>query len=74
MLLRPKGPTRSTAASTSMALALPSGSALVMAGDAQDHWEHSLPLDAAAAPRRVSLTFRSIVPGYEDGRPPAPPP
>lgn len=41
-----------------------------MAGVAQDYWEHALPVDAAAAPRRVSLTFRSIVPGAEEGRPP----
>ena len=67
MLLRRK---LSDRAQPAMALALPSGSAVAMAGAAQEHWEHSLPLDDGAAPRRVSLTFRSIVPGYEEGRAP----
>ena len=70
MLLRPK---RHSFGGSPLALALPSGSAVAMAGAAQEHWEHMLPLDPGAAPRRVSLTFRSIVPGFEDGRPPAQP-
>lgn len=53
-----------------LSLTLPEGSAVVMAGDAQEHWEHRLPLDEDAAPRRISLTFRSIEPGYEEGRAP----
>ena len=48
---------------------LPPGSAMVMAGDAQTHWEHALPLDPGAAPRRISLTFRTLIPGFEDGLP-----
>ena len=32
--------------------------------DAQ-HWLHRLPLDEGAAPHRLGLTFRSIVPGFE---------
>ncbi len=47
-------------------VALPSGSALLMAGDAQARYEHALPLDVGAAPARISLTFRSIVPGFEE--------
>lgn len=53
---------------------LPPGSALVMAGEAQSHWEHALPLEPAAdggpAPHRISLTFRSIELGFEEGREP----
>ena len=49
-------------------IALPSGSALLMAGDAQARYEHALPLDVGAAPARISLTYRSIVPGYEEER------
>ena len=47
---------------------LPVGSALVMSGETQSHWEHALPLESCDDPHRISLTFRSIVPGYEDGR------
>jgi alkylated DNA repair dioxygenase AlkB len=46
-------------------LLLPSGSVLLMQGAAQDEYEHCLPLDEQAAPPRISLTFRSIVPGWE---------
>ena len=49
-------------------IALPSGSALLMAGDAQARYEHALPLDVGAAPARISLTYRSIVPGFEEER------
>ena len=41
-----------------------------MAGAAQEHWEHCIPLDEGAAPRRISLTFRSIDLGFEEGRTP----
>jgi alkylated DNA repair dioxygenase AlkB len=49
---------------------LPSGSLLVMKGSkTQECYEHTLPLetgnDKDDAPLRISLTFRSIVPGYE---------
>ena len=37
-----------------------------LAGDAQARYEHALPLDVGAAPARISLTFRSIVPGFEE--------
>ena len=57
---------------------LPPGSVLVMAGEAQRDWEHSLPLETyvgpdgahISAPARISLTFRSIEIGYEEGREP----
>ena len=47
-------------------LPLGHGSALVMAGATQRHWLHRLPLCGPGAPHRISLTFRSIVPGFED--------
>ena len=57
---------------------LPSGSILLMQGPTQDYYEHALPaaIDTTqddsptmnATTTRISLTFRSIVPGYEDGR------
>ena len=65
MCIRPKG-----SAGQVMSLHMPAGSAVVLAGDAQEYWEHSLPLDSDNAPRRVSLTFRTIVPWLEQGRPP----
>ncbi len=49
-------------------LLLPSGSVLLMQGSTQEDYEHCLPLDNQAAPARISLTFRSIVPGWEIGR------
>ena len=70
MTLRPRHGSTSQPAVQPMSLRLPAGSAVAMAGDAQEFWEHALPLDPGAAPRRVSLTFRTIVPGYEEGRPP----
>ena len=44
--------------------------ALVMAGETQSQWEHALPLEPGRDPHRISLTFRSIVPGWEEGREP----
>ena len=41
------------------------GSVVMMAGATQDHYEHELPLRDGDPPR-ISLTFRSIVPGFED--------
>ena len=42
------------------------GSMMLMAGSAQDHWMHQLPNpDGDDAPARISLTMRSIVPGWE---------
>ena len=49
---------------------LPVGSALVMSGETQTYWEHALPLQSRDEPHRISLTFRSIEAGYEDGREP----
>jgi alkylated DNA repair dioxygenase AlkB len=46
---------------------LPSGSVLLMQGTTQEHYEHCLPLSTIDDPHRISLTFRSIVPGYEQG-------
>lgn len=48
-------------------LLLPSGSVLLMQGTTQEEFEHSLPLDSNDAPPRISLTFRSIEPGWEEG-------
>mmetsp|Transcript_28949 Transcript_28949/g.69888 ORF Transcript_28949/g.69888 Transcript_28949/m.69888 type:complete len:292 (+) Transcript_28949:103-978(+) len=61
---------------------LPSGSVLLMKGEVQENYEHCLPLETAEPsssktkqsqddvinPLRISLTFRSIVPGYENDR------
>jgi len=41
------------------------GSVLVMAGATQEFFEHTLPLHGPRSPARISLTFRSIVPGFE---------
>lgn len=50
-------------------LELAQGSVLLMKGDVQENFEHCLPLDENKAnPLRISLTFRSIVPGFEQGR------
>mmetsp|Transcript_15928 Transcript_15928/g.18779 ORF Transcript_15928/g.18779 Transcript_15928/m.18779 type:complete len:243 (-) Transcript_15928:106-834(-) len=43
---------------------LGSGSVLVMAGNTQEFYEHALPL-LEPSPSRISLTFRSIIPGFE---------
>ena len=40
------------------------GSVLLMRDDAHEHFEHELPL-RRGDPRRISLTFRSIQPGFE---------
>ena len=50
-----------------MELELEPGSVLVMAGRTQEVFEHELPL-RSEDPHRISLTFRSIVPGYEADR------
>jgi hypothetical protein len=50
----------------SMEVLLESGSVLLMAGATQEHFEHSLLLSVDAPPR-ISLTFRTIVPGFERG-------
>ena len=54
------------AAAADLSLPLAHGSALIMAGSAQEGWLHRLPLSGPGAPHRISLTFRSIVPGFED--------
>mmetsp|Transcript_1720 Transcript_1720/g.4113 ORF Transcript_1720/g.4113 Transcript_1720/m.4113 type:complete len:264 (+) Transcript_1720:22-813(+) len=41
------------------------GSAFIMAAETQDHFLHSLPLEPGAG-QRIALTFRSIVPGWEE--------
>ncbi|KAG7349998.1 2OG-Fe(II) oxygenase superfamily-domain containing protein [Nitzschia inconspicua] len=50
-------------------LMLPSGSVLLMTGNVQENYEHCLPLSLEQNTdtnlHRISLTFRSIVPGYE---------
>ena len=42
------------------------GSLLAMWGNTQQAFEHALPLRGDADARRISLTFRSIVPGHEE--------
>jgi len=49
-----------------MEVVLRPGSVLVMAGNTQTYYEHALPLHTDQnQPPRISLTFRSIVPGFE---------
>jgi hypothetical protein len=48
-----------------ISLRLAAGSALLMAGDTQEKWLHQLPSEDGAG-QRISLTFRSIVPGFEE--------
>lgn len=43
-------------------LVLNHGSLLVMAGEMQHYWQHSLPKTAAATGRRINLTFRTLYP------------
>eukprot|EP00658_Telonema_sp_P-2_P014318 TRINITY_DN15441_c0_g1_i2.p1 TRINITY_DN15441_c0_g1~~TRINITY_DN15441_c0_g1_i2.p1 ORF type:complete len:124 (-),score=29.94 TRINITY_DN15441_c0_g1_i2:106-477(-) len=50
------------------AVLLEPGSVLLMAGTTQESWLHRLPLTGGDR-ERISLTMRSIVPGYEAGRP-----
>ena len=61
-LLRPRGGGRSHS------FAPASGDLLVMGGDCQHNWEHAVP-KAAAAPPRMSVTFRSRQPGGPAARP-----
>eukprot|EP00960_Hanusia_phi_P024513 722064-Hanusia_phi.AAC.2 len=56
---------RHAASKRQISLPVLHGSAVVMAGRTQVHWQHRLP--CTPSPHRISLTFRSIVPGYEDG-------
>jgi len=57
---------RSNATQNVVQTRLAHGSAIIMAGRAaQEAWMHRLPLEDPA-PQRISLTFRSIVPGLED--------
>ena len=60
---------RHSATGRELRVPLPVGSALVMAGDTQRLWEHALPLEPGA-PHRISLTFRSIEAGFEEGQEP----
>ncbi len=48
-------------ASRRHALALPHGSLLLMAGDTQSLYQHSLPATARPVAARINLTFRRIV-------------
>lgn len=54
-------------ASSACELELEPGSVLLMAGHTQELYEHSLPLRMGDA-FRISLTFRSIMAGFEDTR------
>lgn len=45
-----------------LALPLPHGSLLLMAGDTQRHYRHALPRTARPAMPRINLTFRRILP------------
>lgn len=47
---------------------LPSGSVLLMRGNSQEKYEHCLPLMSDKDPHRISFTFRSIVPGFENDK------
>jgi alkylated DNA repair dioxygenase AlkB len=47
---------------------LPPGSVLLMKGNVQENYEHCLPLLKEYDGHRISLTFRSIVPGFESGQ------
>jgi alkylated DNA repair dioxygenase AlkB len=52
-----------------ISLELAPGSALLMAGNTQSQWLHRLPLGDSSKgemPHRISLTFRSIQPGFEE--------
>lgn len=46
-----------------LALALPPGSLLVMAGDTQRRYRHALPRTARPVATRINLTFRQVAPG-----------
>ena len=45
-----------------LALALTSGSLLLMQGDTQANYRHALPKTAKAVAERINLTFRNIFP------------
>lgn len=45
-----------------LALELPHGSLLLMAGETQRHYRHALPRTARAVGERINLTFRHILP------------
>ena len=45
-----------------LALALPPGSLLVMAGATQQHYRHALPRTARPVGERINLTFRRVLP------------
>lgn len=64
-LLRPRGDGSHGQDKVTTVL-LQSGSILLMQGRAQELYEHCIPLDADNAPIRISLTFRSIAPGFEE--------
>jgi alkylated DNA repair dioxygenase AlkB len=44
-----------------LAIELPHGSLLVMAGDFQRHYRHALPRTARAVEARINLTFRNVL-------------
>ncbi len=52
---------RRDGSSLKLALDLPHGSLLVMAGDTQAHYRHALPATAKSIGPRINLTFRRIV-------------
>ncbi len=43
-----------------VAIDLPHGSCLIMAGATQHHWLHQLPKTAQAVGARINLTFRAM--------------
>jgi alkylated DNA repair dioxygenase AlkB len=45
---------------TRVALDLPSGSCLVMAGATQHHWPHQVPKTSRPLDPRINLTFRAM--------------
>jgi alkylated DNA repair dioxygenase AlkB len=49
-----------------LALALPHGSCLIMAGATQHHWLHQLPKTARPVGPRINLTFRLMLPDYKE--------
>ncbi|MDO8650930.1 MAG: alpha-ketoglutarate-dependent dioxygenase AlkB [Undibacterium sp.] len=44
-----------------LALDLPGGSLLIMAGDTQHHWQHGIAKQTAPIGPRINLTFRQII-------------
>ena len=49
-----------------LALDLPPGSLLVMAGSTQQHYRHALPRTVRPVGQRINLTFRRVLPGGVD--------